>query len=877
MADDSRQQDERADDLDAGDAVDAVDARGEDRSGDQRLDDTVLPRHYDLQLDIDLDAARFRGRVRIDARVTRSSELIRLHAVDLAVTDVVVSTSTGTVEVTHEFDADTEQLHLHCERPLEPGAITLELGFAGSLGDRLVGLYRSTFAVEDADGGSHEHALAVTQFESTHARRAFPCFDEPAFKATFDLTVAAPADALVVANARELERTELPDGTARTRFATTIPMSTYLVALVVGPLETSETRVVDGRNGPIPLRVVHRPGVGHLSAFALDVAEAALGFFEQYYDRPYPGDKVDLVAVPDFAFGAMENLGCITFREVLLLIDPDDTTQAELQRVADVINHELAHMWFGDLVTMRWWNGLWLNEAFATFMEVTASDAFQPDWDCWTGFGLLRSAAFDTDSLRATRPIEYPVVTAADAEGMFDVLTYEKGASIVRMLEQYLQPERFRAGIAEYLRRHEFSNTDTGDLWDAIEASADEPVRSIMDAWIFRGGHPEVSVEFTDTGVTLHQRRFTFHADDAGGADRDETWPLPMVVTSSRDGVEQTHRLVLDEQTELDLDGPPDWIQPNTGGNGFFRSRLPIEGALALVDAGRPPLERFMLLDDLWVALLAGRADPAHVVALVERLAPDESNPSVWRRIAGVLGELERLAGPRTADAASAAARSVATERLQVIADDIARHGEPTDERIRSIRSVCFALAGTVGRDAEVRAAARQLFHDGVGDASLRSASTDVVARSATHDEHALIEQRWGSATNPQDELRYLHALADTPDADDLDRTLSLALDDVRPQDQPYLLRRALTNLHHGARAWSFVTDHWNELSASITTIGMTRLLEGVRSFDDAGLATAAEAFITAHRPDDPSPVIDQHVERMWVTVRAAERLRSSD
>ncbi|MFZ4669372.1 MAG: M1 family metallopeptidase, partial [Microthrixaceae bacterium] len=841
------------------------------RLEDQRLDDTVLPRHYDVQLDIDLDASRFAGRVRIDAEVTRATDVVRLHAIDLDVTDVVVSTPGGDVANAHELHRGTEQLHLRCERPLEPGAATFEIGFSGSLGDRLVGLYRSTFTVDDADGTPHEHALAVTQFESTHARRAFPCFDEPAFKATFDLTVGAPDDALVLANTLAIERTALPDGTARTRFATTVPMSTYLVALVVGPLEASETRVVDGRNGPIPLRVIHRPGVGHLSGFALDVAEAALHFFERYYDCPYPGDKVDLVAVPDFAFGAMENLGCITFREVLLLIDADDSTQAELQRVADVINHELAHMWFGDLVTMRWWNGLWLNEAFATFMEVTASDAFQPDWDCWTGFGLLRSAAFDTDSLQATRPIEYPVVTAADAEGMFDVLTYEKGASIVRMLEQYLQPERFRAGIAEYLRRHEFSNTDTGDLWDAIEATAGEPVRSIMDAWIFRGGHPEVTVEFTDTGVTLLQRRFRF--DDAGSGS-DEMWPIPMVVTTSRAGVDRTHRLVLGERAELDLGGPPDWIQPNTGGDGFFRTRLPVDGALALVAAGRPPLERFMLLDDLWAAILAGRAEPSDALALIERLSPIETNPSVWRRIAGILGDVDRLAGPDTASAARATAVAVANERLDAIGAEVARNGEPTDERVRSIRSICFALAGSVGADAEVQATARQLFHDGVGDASLRSASTDVVAHTATHDEHAAIEQRWRSAANPQDELRYLHALADTPDLVDLERTLELALSDVRPQNQPYLLRRALTNVHHGPRAWSFVTDRWSELTASITTIGMTRLLEGIRSFDDAALAASVEAFITEHRPDDPSPVVDQHLERMWVNVRAAERLR---
>ncbi len=728
------------------------------------------------------------------------------------------------------------------------------------------GLHRFVDPVDD-------EVYLYTQFESADARRMYACFEQPDLKAPFTLHVTAPDHWQVVSNAPTPEPVMLGDGTARWDFEPTPPISTYITALVAGPYYVVRD-AYEGKFGAYPLGIFCRASLAEFldpdDIFLL--TKQGFAFFEDEFGIPYPFGKYDQLFVPEFNAGAMENAACVTFLEDMVF--RSRVTDAAYEQRANTILHEMAHMWFGDLVTMRWWNGLWLNEAFATFMEVTASDAFQPDWDCWTGFGLLRSAAFDTDSLQTTRPIEYPVVTAADAEGMFDVLTYEKGASIVRMLEQYLRPERFRAGIAEYLRRHEFSNTDTGDLWDAIEATAGEPVRSIMDAWIFRGGHPEVAVEFTDTGVTLHQHRFRF--DDAGPGS-DETWPIPMVVTTSRAGIDRSHRLVLGERAELDLGGPPEWIQPNTWGDGFFRTRLPVAGALALVEAGRPPLERFMLLDDLWAAILAGRAEPSDALALIERLSPIETNPSVWRRIAGILGDVDRLAGPDTAAAARATAVAVANERLDAIGAEVARTGEPTDERVRSIRSVCFALAGSVGADATVQATARQLFHDGVGDASLRSASTDVVAHTASHDEHAAIEQRWRSAASPQDELRYLHALADTPDLTDLERTLELALSDVRPQNQPYLLRRALTNVHHGSRTWSFVTDRWSELTASISTIGMTRLLEGIRSFDDAALAAAAEAFISEHRPDDPSPVVDQHLERMWVNVRAAERLRRVD
>ena len=317
--------------------------------------------------------------------------------------------------------------------------------------------------------------------------------------------------------------------------------------------------------------------------------------------------------MPDFAFGAMENLGCITFREVLLLIDPEQATKPELQRAAEVIAHELAHMWFGDLVTMKWWNGIWLNEAFATFMEVMAADAFRPDWDVWTTFGLERSAAFDTDALHATRPIEFEVVTAADSEGMFDVLTYEKGASVLRMLEQYLGAEVFRDGIRAYLRRHAYANTETTDLWDALEEVSGQPVRRIMDA-LDLPGRPPAGHGRGDRvqAVALGQSRFSYDtADDAPG------WPVPIVLSASVGEVITDHRILLEQPTTVDLFGPITWVQPNRGGNGFYRSDLSTELRTALGAAsGQTALERFVLLDDTWASFLTGRVTVDDVVAV---------------------------------------------------------------------------------------------------------------------------------------------------------------------------------------------------------------------------------------------------------------------
>ena len=314
------------------------------------------------------------------------------------------------------------------------------------LNDKLVGFYRSTFT----DDAGDDHAVAVTQFEATHARKAFPCWDEPELKAVFAVTLVVPDELTAVSNAaRAVERAgrRRPPAHHVRRHDEDVDVPRR----VRRRSDSRRRRAIDGRQHAAARRA-SVPGKGHLTDVrARERRVRARSWFADYYGIVYPGDKFDLVAVPDFAFGAMENLGCITFREVLLLVDPDRSTQPELQNVADVIHHELAHMWFGDLVTMKWWNGIWLNEAFATFMEMKCTDAFRPEWERWVSFGLSRTAAFDVDSLRSTRPIEFEVVSPDDAEGMFDVLTYEKGAAVLRMLEQYLGEDVFRDGIRHYL------------------------------------------------------------------------------------------------------------------------------------------------------------------------------------------------------------------------------------------------------------------------------------------------------------------------------------------------------------------------------------------------------------------------------------------
>ncbi|HYN98045.1 MAG TPA: M1 family metallopeptidase, partial [Actinomycetota bacterium] len=420
-----------------------------------RLPRNVVPSRYELTLEPDLQAARFLGEVSIQVDVREPLDEILLNAKELEIDEVWLERNGTRLEASASFETDTERCRLKLSGTADAGAWTLHSRFRGILNDKLEGFYRSSFT--DPEG--KDRVIATTQFESTDARLAFPCWDEPDLKATFAVTLVVPDGVLALSNGAEVSNEPTGDGRRRVVYAETMKMSTYLVAFVVGPLGITDPVDASGT----PLRVAYPPGRDNLTDFALESGAFALKYFAGYYGIAYPADKLDLVAIPDFAAGAMENLGCITFRETALLVDPEGATQQELQRVADVVHHEIAHRWFGDLVTMRWWNGLWLNEAFATFMEMKCTDAFRPQWDRWVDFGISRTAAFEVDSLESTRPIEFEVVSPKDADGMFDILTYEKGAAVLRMLEQYLGEDAFRDGVREYLKSNAYGNTDTTD------------------------------------------------------------------------------------------------------------------------------------------------------------------------------------------------------------------------------------------------------------------------------------------------------------------------------------------------------------------------------------------------------------------------------
>jgi puromycin-sensitive aminopeptidase len=852
-----------------------------------RLPYSVVPSRYRLTLVPDLAAGTFTGDVAIDVTVGEPVTDIVLNAAELTIGSAALSpagggdggngASGGTAPLepsSTTLDADEERVTLTFAQPVPVGPATLRLSFTGILNDKLHGFYRSSFTDDDGN----EQLIATTQMEATDARRAFPCWDEPDRKAVFEVTLVVSEDLAAYSNGPIVEEAPEPasGGSAparRIRFAPTMPMSTYLVAFIVGPLEATEPVDVDG----VPLRVVHPPGKAHLAPYALEVGAHTLRFFTDYFGIPYPADKLDLVAIPDFAFGAMENLGCVTFRESVLLVDPAQAARVELERVADVICHEIAHMWFGDLVTMKWWNGIWLNEAFATFMEVLAVDAYRPEWQRWVSFGVEREAAMAVDGLHATRPVEFAVGRPEEAQGMFDVLTYQKGGSVLRMLERYLGAETFRDGIRDYLRTHSYSNTETADLWDALERSSGQPVRQIMDTWIYQGGYPLVRLAEDDS---LSQEPFSYRGEPGGAIG--SSWQIPALVRStSGNGGDPVPVLVGGDGTPASSLRATDPLV-NAGGSGFYRVAYPtpVVERLSAILPELEALERYNLVSDSWAAALAGQAPAGNVLRLAGALSRSgERDPSVWSVVIGALGLLDRIVPDADRPALQQAVRTLVGPVVEQVGWD------PRDddgERTPSLRASVLRTLGTIGADQAVRQEAARRFGATTGAAATgaglhpdtESAVLEIVATTGGPAEFEAYLERYRKPANPQEENRYLYALTAFDQPELAQRTYDLAISEVRTQNAPFVLQLLVANRLTGPASWERITADWDSLVDRFPANILPRMLDGVRTLcRTPEQAEAVAAFVTSHPLPAGGKTVEQILERLDVNVAFGQRV----
>jgi puromycin-sensitive aminopeptidase len=837
-----------------------------------RLPRTVVPSRYDLRLEPDLEHATFAGEEVIHVEVRDATDEVQLNAVELALTRADAESVDGTrLEGAVTLDAETDRVHLRFARPLRPGEWKLHLAFRGILNDQLHGFYRSTFK----DSGGRPHVIAATQFEAVDARRAFPCWDEPAFKAVFGVTLVVPDGYAAISNTAPVREEPAGPGRRAVTFADTIRMSTYLVAFIVGELAATEPVMV----GKTPLRVWSVPEKRHLAAFAQRAGAFCLDFFERYYGIPYPSDKVDLLAIPDFASGAMENLGAITFRETALLVDEAAASHGELERVADVVAHELAHMWFGDLVTMAWWNGIWLNEAFATFMEMVAVDAWKPEWRRWVSFGVSRAAAMGVDALHASRPIEYDVRAPRDCEAMFDLLTYEKGASVLRMLEQHLGPDTFREGVRLYLRWHEYENAETTDLWKALGEASGQPIPEVMDRWVFHPGYPLVSVRADGARLGLAQRRFTcLPAPAPAPADAPpELWQVPVTLRASAGGAVVERKLLLSAAEDaVTLPAAPDWVVVNAGGHGFYRVAYSpgLLDRLAANLAALAPIERFGLVSDCFALVQAGDMRAEAFLELTARFL-EETDRNVWAVLVAAFGYVNRALDDEAREALEAFVR-------RRVAPAAARLGwEPRpgeDELTRQLRGDLLRALGVLGADPETQARAREAYRrhqadERAVDPNVLPAAIAILARAGGEAEYREFLARYRQARSPQEEQRYLYALTGFRQPELVTETLQMTVDGaIRSQDAPYVVRALLASVWARGLAWEFVKGHWETMRRLYPPSAFRRMFDGVTFLVRAEWEAEVRAFFPAHGIELGGKTLAQYLEQLRVAVRFRER-----
>lgn len=839
-----------------------------------RLPTHVTPRSYRLALTPDLASWTFQGEETIEVQVARPVRQIVLHAVDLevGVASVQVGRRRWPARVSYQPARETLTLHLPEAVPVGPAA--LHLAFRGSIGTSLRGLYRA-----EAAGRRY----AFTQFESTDARRCFPCFDEPAFKARFQLTVTVPDGLTVISNSRVRRETPGPGpGTRTVHFAPTPRMSTYLVALAVGELES--TPAVEARGTPI--RVWTVPGKAHLGQFALEAAAASLSRLERYFGVKYPYGKLDLLAVPDFEAGAMENSGAIFFRETALLCDPATAPLAAKKRIALVVAHEIAHQWFGNLVTMQWWDDLWLNEAFATWIEFRTVADWQPGWEVWVDFQQEKAAPFHTDALVSTRAIRAPVQSAAQASEMFDAITYEKGAAVLRMLENFLGPNVFRAGVRQYIRAHREGNATANDLFGALEQVSGRRVRAIARDWIDQPGFPLVRATVTPGGarphVVLEQQRFFADPRRATSPEAAaQRWRVPLVLRFA-DGprVVEQRALLSAPRAELVLEARklPRWLYANSGESGFFRVQhdpATLAALLRHLPTALEAAERVGLVSNQWALTRAGYSE---IDAFLEflRAFRHETHHAVVEVVVDALAYIDAF----LLEPAQRPAFARYVEEL--FADQLAELGwtpnpaEPDDTRLR--RAAVVRALGRIARQRAVIAEAERLLAIYWADATAVDPNlVDVlVVLGAQHGSAERFEQylaRVRSARTPQDEMRHLLGLGAFEDPALVQRALELSLTPtVRTQDVGLLLARLLANPTGKWAAWDFIRARWDAVEQRLPPFMRRRLIAAAGNLGTAEARQQIAEFFAAHPVEAAERTLQQTLEGLDLLVAFRER-----
>jgi aminopeptidase N len=815
----------------------------------QRLPATAVPSHYDLTIAPDLEHATFSGSERIAVTLPGPTDHIVLNAAEITFDEVTIEAGGVRRPATVETGPEPEQATLRAGRMLPAGPAVISITYRGILNDQLRGLYLST---------TPSRRYAVSQFEATDARRMFPSFDEPALKATFSLTAIVDDGDVAISNGAVVSDTPGPAGRHTVVFEQTPKMSTYLVALAVGDF-VCRSGSADG----IPIRICATPANRDLTGFALSAAEKNLEFFDRYFSIRYPFKKLDVVAVPDFAAGAMENTAAIFYRESDLLAPAAGASLATKKKIAQILAHEMAHQWFGDLVTMQWWNDIWLNEGFANWMETKPLLSWAPEWHSELDEVSANQTALGLDALASTRPVRQDASTPAEINELFDAIAYEKGAAVLRMVEHFVGADAFRAGVNQYLTTFRYGNARAEDFWRTLTAATGKPVDTIMSDFVTRPGAPLLKVasacENGRGALRVSQSRF------AAADQQSPPWHVPVCVTTT--GGKPSCTIVDRAEASIPLAACRAWLPANSGGLGYYRVdyAAPMLSGLSEHVASLSAAERISLLSDQWALVLAGderldgwldlasgfkgEREPAVVETLTKAALTIDEEVATGDTRTRYRAWLTSLLEPALTGVGLEARPGGSDTEAALRAELVSALGEVRDPRV-----VAFAgrtVTGLLDGSADV-------------DPSLRAPIIDTAAERGDAKLYEAYLAAFEHAGDPQDRERWMAGLAAFDDPDLVRRTLALALGPaVRSQDANILIAQLLGNPDARDLAWRLVQERWPAVQQKVAEFGgSTAIVSALAGVCSTEGAAAVDQFFTAHPAPEAARTLRQALER---------------